>query len=378
MSPGGGENAAAPSGIDAAIDLPGEVREEDRLDPGRLADFLRGAFPGVGGPVEVEQFRQGHSNLTYLVRFGGREAVLRRAPHGANVKTAHDMKREFTILSALQGVYPKAPRPLAFCQDESVAGAQFYLMERVRGVILRRGGAPGVELSPPLMTGLSQAFVDDLAALHAVDVTQGPLAQIGKPQGYVRRQVTGWTERYFRARTDEVPDAEAVAAWLAGNTPSESGTALVHNDFKYDNLVLDPSGLTRIVAVLDWEMATVGDPLLDLGTSLGYWVDPDDGDEMRALAFGPTNLPGSLTRTGVVERYAARTGRRVGGMLFHYAFALFKIAVIVQQIYKRFREGKTTDPRFAALGAAVQVLCAQAARAVEKGRIHRLGQAGRP
>ncbi|HEU4384633.1 MAG TPA: phosphotransferase family protein [Anaeromyxobacteraceae bacterium] len=364
---------AAPPGTIGAVDLPGEVREEDRLDPERLLAFLRGAFPGLSGPVEVEQFRRGHSNLTYLLRFGGREAVLRRAPHGANVKTAHDMRREFTILSALQGAYPKAPRPLAFCDDPSVAGAEFYLMERVRGVIVRRGGLPGVELSPSLLSALSAAFVADLAALHAVDVRGGTLAGIGKPEGYVRRQVTGWTERYLRARTDEVPEAESVARWLGGAAPAESGAALVHNDFKYDNLVLDPSDLTRIVAVLDWEMATVGDPLMDLGTSLGYWVDPDDPPEMQALAFGPTSLPGNLDRRGVVARYATLTGRDPGPMLFQYAFALFKIAVIVQQIYKRFREGKTTDPRFAALGAAVQVLCAQAARAVEKGRIDGLG-----
>lgn len=373
MSAGGRQDRAAPSGIAGALDLSGEVREEDRLEPERLAAFLRVAFPGLSGPVEVEQFRQGHSNLTYLIRFGGREAVLRRAPHGANVKSAHDMRREFTILSALQGVYPKAPRPLAFCDDPSVAGAEFYLMERVRGVVLRRGGAPGLELGPGLLARLSSAFVDGLAELHAVDVTRGPLAQVGKPQGYVQRQVSGWTERYFKAQTDEVPFAAAMAAWLARNLVPETGAALIHNDFKYDNLVLDPADLTRILAVLDWEMATVGEPLMDLGSSLGYWVDPDDPPEMQLLAFGPTHLPGNLTRTGLVERYAARTGRDPGPMLFHYVFALFKLATIVQQIYKRFREGKTTDPRFAPLGAAVQVLCAQAARAVERGRIHGLG-----
>ncbi len=360
-------------GLEDALDLPGEVREEDRLDPERLARFLGAAFPGAAGPVEVKQFRQGHSNLTYLVRFGGREAVLRRAPHGADVKGGHDMRREFAILSALQGAYEKAPRPLAFCDDPSVAGAPFYLMERVRGLILRRGGAPGVELSPALLRPLSGAFADGLAALHAVDVRSGPLASVGRPEGYVRRQVAGWTERYQRARTDEVPEAESVAAWLARNLPPESGAALVHNDFKYDNLVLDPGDPARIRAVLDWEMATVGDPLMDLGTSLGFWVDPDDPPEMQALAFGPTNLPGNLDRAGLVERYRARTSRDPGSMLFPYAFALFKIAVILQQIYKRFREGKTTDPRFAVLGAAVRVLCAQATRALEQGRIHGLG-----
>ncbi len=355
------------------VDEPGEVREEERLDTEKLRPFLERVFPGAAGPVRLLQFREGHSNLTYLVRIGDREAVLRRAPFGASVKTAHDMHREFTILSALERAYPRVPRPLAFCDDESVIGSQFYLMERVRGVILRgKEAPPGVELSPALMRALSSALIDNLAALHAVDIQRTGLASLGHPEGYVARQVAGWTERYFRAKTDEIARVEQAAAWLARNMPAESGAALVHNDYKYDNIVFDPAQLTRIVAVLDWEMATVGDPLMDLGTTLGYWVDPDDADEVKALPMGPTSLPGNLTRMQLVERYAQESGRDVGSVLFHYVFALFKIAVIAQQIYKRFKEGFTRDPRFGTLIFGVEVLGKQAVRAIEKGRIHDL------
>ena len=305
---------------------------------------------------------------------GGREAVLRRAPFGAKVKSAHDMGREWTILSALQGAYPRAPRPLAFCEDASVLGAPFYLMERVQGVILRGdGSASGVTLTPEILRATSTALVDNLADLHAVPVAGTPLATLGRPDGYVARQVKGWTDRYFAAKTDEVPDIEAAAAWAAAHRPPEGGATLVHNDYKYDNVVLDPADPSRIVAVLDWEMATVGDPLMDLGTALGYWTDPDDPEALRASAFGPTHLPGSLSRREVVERYALRSGRDVGDVLFHYVFALFKLAVIVQQIYRRFRDGHTSDPRFARLGATVRILGTQARRALDRGRIDRLG-----
>jgi aminoglycoside phosphotransferase (APT) family kinase protein len=357
-----------------ALDEPGEVREEERFDPERLRPFLEAALPGAAGPIAVRQFPSGHSNLTYLVRLGGREAVLRRAPFGVKVKSAHDMRREFAILTALLGAYPRAPRPIAFCDDESLIGARFYLMERVRGVVLRgKAPPPGVTFTPELLRATSAALVDNLADLHAVDLVRTGLAATGRPEGYVGRQVKGWTDRYFGAKTGEVPEIEAVAAWLAKSMPGESGAALVHNDYKYDNVVLDPVDLTRIAAVLDWEMATVGDPLMDLGTTLGYWSDPDDPEEARARSYGPTFLPGSLSRTQIVDRYAERSGRPIDSILFHYVFALFKIAVIVQQIYKRYVEGHTRDPRFAGLAAWVEVLGRQATRALERGRIHGLG-----
>ncbi len=359
------------------IDQPTEMREEERIDPSRIEPFLRRALPDAAGPVSVLQFPKGHSNLTYLLRAGEREVVLRRPPFGVKVKSAHDMKREYDILSALKGVYPRAPRPIAFCDDESLIGARFYLMERVRGVILRGAEPPpGMTFAPELLRGTSTALVDNLADLHAVDVSGPPLSSIGRPRGYVARQVTGWTERYFNAKTDEISGVEAAAEWLARNMPVESGAAVIHNDYKYDNVMLDPSDLTRIVAVLDWEMATVGDPLMDLGTFIGYWGDPGDPQELRTRSYGPTYLPGSLSRLQIVERYAERSGRAVESILFYYVFALFKIAVIVQQIYKRYVEGATSDPRFATLIQWVRVMARQAERALEKGRIDRLGERG--
>ncbi len=356
-----------------ALDEADEVRGEEQLDLEKLRPFLEASL-GTAGPLTALQFRKGHSNLTYLVRLGAREAVLRRAPFGAKVKTAHDMKREFQLLSALQGAYRRAPRPIAFCDDEALIGARFYLMERVHGVVIRGDGSgSGIAFTPELLHATSTALVDNLADLHAVDLATTGLGAMGKPEGYVARQVKGWTERYFAAKTDEIPAVEAVAAWLAANQPTESGAALIHNDYKYDNVVLDPADLTRVVAVLDWEMATVGDPLMDLGTMLGYWADPDDAPDVKARPAGPTFLPGSLTRQGLVERYAERTGRAVGSALFYYVFALFKIAVIVQQIYRRYVDGLTHDERFAALGRWVEAMGAQASRALDRGRIHGLG-----
>jgi aminoglycoside phosphotransferase (APT) family kinase protein len=247
-------------------------------------------------------------------------------------------------------------------------------MERVHGVILRSDKPPpGIAFTPELLRKTSTALVDNLADLHAVDVARPPLSTLGKPQGYVARQVTGWAERYFNAKTDEIPGVEAAGAWLARNAPPESGAAVIHNDYKYDNVMLDPADLARVVAVLDWEMATVGDPLMDLGTLIGYWGDPDDPSELRARAYGPTYLPGSISRLQIVERYAQKSGRAIGSILFYYVFALFKIAVIAQQIYKRYVEGHTRDPRFAGLIQWVRVMARQAERALERGRIDRLG-----
>ncbi|HVP67921.1 MAG TPA: phosphotransferase family protein [Anaeromyxobacteraceae bacterium] len=351
------------------IDEPGEVRSGEALDVEKLAAFLRRSLDGFEEPLTVQQFGRGHSNLTYLVRAGEREAVLRRPPFGSKVKSAHDMLREFAVLRALAPLYPKVPRPLVACEDPGVIGAPFYLMDRVRGLILRgTRPPPGLELPPERMRALSTALVDGLAELHALDVRRPELAALGRPEGYVRRQVAGWTERYLRAKTDEVPEIEKAATWLASRLPPERGAALVHNDYKYDNLVLDPADPSRIVAVLDWEMATVGDPLMDLGTTLGYWTDPEDPEEMRALPLGPTLLPGNLHRVEVAERYAARSGRPVDGLLFDYVFALCKIAVIAQQIYRRYKEGFTRDERFASLIVAVKVLGRQATRAIERGR----------
>ena len=346
------------------IDRPRQVRQSETFDADALRAWMARALPDLTGPLAVEQFPSGHSNLTYMLKVGDREVVLRRPPFGARIKSAHDMGREFRILSALIEAWPKVPRPIAFCEDEAVLGAPFYLMERCRGVILR-GMRDNPGLGPDMMRRLSESLVDNLVELHAVDLDAAGLGGFGRPEGYVRRQVEGWTRRWEKARTDEIPTIEQTAAWLADNMPDEVGATLIHNDYKYDNVMLDPEDLTRVVAVLDWEMATVGDPLMDLGTSLGYWFTHDDPEDLRQLPFGPTILPGNLSRREVVERYGQRSGRDVSDFLFYYVYALFKIAVIIQQIYARYRRGLTDDKRFALFGLGVQMIGRTAARAID-------------
>jgi aminoglycoside phosphotransferase (APT) family kinase protein len=357
------------------------VRSGEELDLVALSGFLAERLPGFSGELEVLQFPAGFSNLTYLLRLsvdgGEREVVLRRPPFGSRVRTAHDMGREFRMLSGLARVWPKVPRPVLLCDDPEVLGAPFYLMERVPGVILRDRAPAGVELAPKLLRGLSGAFAAAFAELHGLDYAAAGLADLGRPEGYAGRQVRGWTERYLAARTDEVPEIERTAAWLAEHLPEGAGSgteaALLHNDFKYDNLVLDPADLTRIVAVLDWEMATVGDPLMDLGSSLAYWIEPDDPEELRSPAVPQlAALPGSLSRSELVEAYGRLSGREVSDPVFYYAYGQLKLAGIIQQIYFRYRQGATGDARFAALGGLVRACGRAALLAIEKGRIDRL------
>jgi len=338
---------------------------------------------------DVEQFPSGFSNLTYRVRLqlSGRDPldlVLRRPPFGSAVKSAHDMGREYRILSALEGVYDKSPKPIAHCTDESILDAPFYLMERVEGVILR-GKMKGDEApEAAVMAGIGHSFIRALAELHSLDYAAAGLADLGKPEGYVERQVGGWMRRYEKAKTDEVPDLETAGEWLHDEIDSvvsgavDSGTgpraSLVHNDFKYDNVVLDPNDLTSVIGVLDWEMTTLGDPLLDLGTTLAYWVDPDDPPALQALRLNPTTLPGNPTRHEVAEMYAESRSITEEHLVFAYVFGLTKIAVIVQQIYYRYQAGYTKDPRFADLIHAVRALGWAASRAIELGRIDRLSR----
>jgi aminoglycoside phosphotransferase (APT) family kinase protein len=354
------------------LDSPHPVREGEQLDGSKLLTYLRDKMPGLVGPLEVEQFPAGFSNLTYLVRVGEQQFVLRRPPFGTKVKTAHDMGREFLILSRLYPVYTKVPRPLLYCDDESVIGAPFYLMERVGGIILRARPPGGLALSPEVMRRLSESFIENLLEIHGVDYLAAGLGELGRPEGYLSRQIEGWTRRYYNARTDDVPEVEKLAEWLAEHAPGDSGRALIHNDYKYDNVVFAPEDLSRVVAVLDWEMATVGDPLMDLGTTLGYWVDADDPAEWKQLGFGLTALPGNLCRRDLVELYARRSGLDVGDAVFYFAYGLLKIAVIVQQIYYRYRQGFTTDARFSDLGLLVRACGHLAQRAIEKRRIDSL------
>jgi aminoglycoside phosphotransferase (APT) family kinase protein len=356
-----------------AFDAPRPVRPGEELPVDALAALVRARLDrGADEPVAVEQFPGGHSNLTYLVRVGTDEFVLRRPPFGAKaIKAGHDVGREYRVLSRLHPAYPKAPQPLFFCDEaESPFGAPFYLMQRVRGVIVRHKVPAGVDLTPELMRRMCASLVETLAELHALDVQAIGLGDLGKPEGYLARQVQGWVGRYRTAQTDDVPDLETAVAWLEANVPPrEAGATLIHNDFKFDNLVLDPADLGRVLAVLDWEMVTVGDPLSDLGTSLAYWAEPGDDDAFRSLAFSLGPRPGSLRRRELVALYAETSGRPAGNVVFYYVLALFKVAVIAQQLFFRYRKGMTADERFALLGFAVAILGRRAAEAIGKGSI---------
>jgi aminoglycoside phosphotransferase (APT) family kinase protein len=358
-------------------DQPSPVRAGQGFDVTALARWLRAqagdSLAGQEGEAELLQFGRGYSNLTYLLRFGARELVVRRAPPGVSIKSAHDMGREFRILSALAPAWPRAPRPIACCDDASVIGTPFYVMERVRGVILRARVPEGLALGEETMRRASEAACDTLAEIHQLDWRAIGLGELGKPDGYVDRQVRGWADRWRNARTDDVPQVEKLGAWLEEHRPRESGAALVHNDFKYDNIVLSDD-LSRVLAVLDWEMATIGDPLMDLGVTLGYWVQPDDPPVFQVAIFGPTNRPGNLTRVELVDRWSRATGRDAGNILFYFAFALFKLAVVAQQLYKRWVDGHTKEERYAAMLEGVRAVASSALVAIEKGRIDRLAE----
>ncbi|MFP4291514.1 MAG: phosphotransferase family protein [Cyclobacteriaceae bacterium] len=349
------------------IDQAQKVREGESLDTKKLSAYLNEHLDSFSGELEIRQFPSGYSNLTYLLKTGEKEYVLRRPPFGANIKSAHDMGREYKVLSALKPVYRQVPQPVLYCEDESVIGAPFYLMERVEGIILRNKPPQGMELSPELMRSISEASVDKLANLHSLDLQSSGLINMGKPEGYVHRQVEGWIRRYYNAETDKINGMDQTARWMQENQPAESSVAFIHNDYKYDNLVLDPENPSRIIAVLDWEMATVGDPLMDLGTTLGYWAEANDSPALKP--FNLTWMPGNLTRQEVVERYAQHRGVEVPDMLFYYVFGAFKIGVIVQQIYARYKKGYTQDPRFAGLIHVVQACAANAEKAMQSGKI---------
>ncbi|HEX6038406.1 phosphotransferase family protein [Longimicrobium sp.] len=363
------------------VDAARPVRAGQELDLRALADFLAREVPGFATSADslvVEQFGGGYSNLTYLLRASGDvdapELVLRKAPLGAPGGVAHDMEREFRILAGLHPVYGRVPRPLAFCGDAEVPGAPFYVMERVRGIILRGRPDEVAALSNEEARGLSETLVDALADIHQVDYKAAGLADLDRGPPYAARQVTGWIRRYHAARTDDVPALEQAIAWLearvrAGAAP-DHGPTLVHNDFKFDNLVLDPANPSRILAVLDWEMATIGDPLLDLGTTLGYWVDADDPDELQRIIPPTMSIhPGSLRRAEVVARYEARTGIRIADPVLLYVYGLVKVAGICQQIYARHVAGQAPDPRFGALIHVVRALGTAAATAIDRGKI---------
>jgi aminoglycoside phosphotransferase (APT) family kinase protein len=347
-------------------DKPTKVRQGEELDLKAIEPFLKDNIPGLSGGILVEQFPSGYSNLTYLIRLGDRELVLRRPPFGRKAKTAHDMGREYRILNALYPVFPFCPKPLVYTEDASIMGCPFYVMERIKGIILRKTLPEGLEFTPDQMNSLCENLLDVHYKLHSLDYKAIGLEGFGKPEGYVRRQVEGWSERYRTARTPDAPRFETVMQWLQDKMPPDfSKPAVIHNDFKFDNVVLNPADPLKIVGVLDWEMATVGDPLMDLGCSLGYWVQSDDPPNLQALGTQPTSLPGALTRKELVKRYAEKAGIRIDNFDFYFCFGLFRLAVIVQQIYYRFYHGQTKDERFKMLIMVAHILEEQALRTIK-------------
>jgi aminoglycoside phosphotransferase (APT) family kinase protein len=353
--------AARPTPVHGTV----AIRAGEEIDAEALRAWLSVAAPAAvpaGSGLTIRQFPAGFSNLTYLVtvhhEHGEQTYVLRRPPFGAPGGVAHDMPREHGILAALHPLGVPVPRPIAVCTDATVIGAPFYVMAHVEGLILRGVLPPALAASPTVETqlaALSRTCAETLAQLHAVPIAGTSLATLGRGEGYVQRQVDGWTKRWLASRTGDVPSMDAVAAWLAAHRPPERGVALVHNDFKLDNLVLDPDA-SRVRAILDWEMATIGDPLMDLGTTLAYWVEADDDPIFRSLGLGITAMPGAFSRAEFVHAYAAARRLEMGDVRFYLAFGRFKVAVIAQQIYARYVRGLTRDERFGRLGEVVVAL----------------------
>lgn len=344
-----------------------DVRLEERLDTGRLEPYLREHLPEAEGPLEIRQFGGGHANLTYLVRFGRREYVLRRPPLGPVPPGSHDMRREHRVLSQLHAGFPLAPRSYLLCTDPEVIGADFFVMERRPGIAFRRDiPAPWAD-RPEVLREVGRALIETLAALHAVDPASVGLGDLGKPDGYVQRQLDGWIERWNNALTDDAAPAEPLVGWLRQNVPQARRTALVHNDYKLDNTLLDPGDPTKLTAVLDWDMCTRGEPLMDLGYVLALWTEPHEASSAEGRM--PTWRRGFPTRLEAAELYAQYSGHDVGDVHWYVVFNVFRYAAILQQIYLRYTRGQTHDARFAQLGEAANRLTERALTLIERGAI---------
>ncbi|MFC6158046.1 phosphotransferase family protein [Kribbella jiaozuonensis] len=321
------------------------VRDEDAFDVPAVDAWLRQRTKLPDALPEVKQFTSGASNLTYLLGYPGRDLILRRPPAGTKAKSAHDMGREYRIQAGLKPVFRYVPEMVAHCNDDAVIGSEFYVMERVAGTIPGHHKL-GVDLTPEQTRQLGFTLIDTLAELHAVDPAAAGLSDLGRGAGYVERQVTGWSDRYRKAKTWNVPSYERVMEWLAANQPADVRTCVIHNDFRLDNVVLALDDPLQVVGVLDWELATLGDPLMDLGSALAYWVQADDDWAFRRFRLQPSDVLGMLTRDEIVEYYAKRSGIVADNWAFYEVFGLFRLAVIAQQIYYRYHHKQTRNPRF--------------------------------
>ncbi|MET0125797.1 MAG: phosphotransferase family protein [Pseudomonas caspiana] len=332
----------------ALTDQSTQIRAGEELDAALIDPYLKAQIPGLEGTPQISQFPGGASNLTYLVQYPNQEFVLRRPPFGQKARSAHDMGREFRIINQLKDAFPYCPKAYLHCVDESVIGSEFYVMERIKGIILRSDLPTDLNLDADQTQTLCKSFIDRLVELHRVDYQACGLGDLGKPEGYVERQIRGWTDRYDNARTPDAPDWTQVKAWLKDKMPADHPVpAIVHNDYRFDNVLLDPANPMQIIGVLDWEMTTLGDPLMDLGNTLAYWIQADDPAPVQLMRRQPSHAPGMLTRQQFVDYYAERSGIRIDNFDFYYTYGLFRLAGIVQQIYYRFFHGQTQDKRFA-------------------------------
>ena len=334
------------------------VREEDAFDIAKVHTWLS-SYINESSLPDVSQFRSGASNLTYLLKYPDRELVLRRPPVGTKAVSAHDMKREFLIQSRLKPVYDLVPTVIALCEDHSILGSDFYVMDRIQGEIFRRD-VPET-LTKEDISVMAHSLVSGLSQLHSVDGSV--LAELNKGPGYVTRQVEGWSKRYRNALTDDVPDGEDVMNWLLSNKPDDVGSCIIHGDWRIDNMVLDLTQ-KKLVGVLDWELATVGDPLMDLGSALAYWIDKDDEPMFASLRRQPSHLDGMPTRKEFIAKYLQLSGRKCDDFTFYEVFGLFRLTVIIQQIWARYKAGQTTNPAFKGFGMGVNILINRAQRLI--------------
>jgi aminoglycoside phosphotransferase (APT) family kinase protein len=348
----------------ALVTQPRRLREEDQFDVAAVDAWLKSTIDGLEGTPTVEQFAKGASNLTYCLSYPDRDLILRRPPPGTKAHSAHNMKREYEVQRALRPVFPHVPRMLGLCEDPSVIGDEFYVMERLEGIILRSNLPEGLSLEPAEARSLSENAIDCLIDLHQVDLEQAGLTRLGKGAGYNRRQIEGWSERFRRSRTWNVLSGEKVMKWLADRIPDEVAIRVIHGDYRFDNLVLDTDDPLRIIGVLDWELATVGDPLMDLGNSMAYWVQADDHRFFKGFRRQPTHIAGMMTRAEVVDYYCRKTGLKPENWAFYEVYGLFRLAVIAQQIYYRYHHKQTRNPSFRNFWMAVNYLLLRCGRII--------------
>ena len=341
-------------------DQPKEVRKEDALDKHKLSVYLSKHLDNfsINEQLTIKQYAGGASNLTYLLQWNNQQVILRTSPKGANIKGAHDMGREYKVLNLLDGHFDYSPKALLYCKDEQIIGRPFYLMQKVEGIIPRKTFP--MTVSPQQAHEMCKDLINVQIALHEIDLDETGLIELGKADGYIQRQIKGWNQRYKNARLEDSMPADDLMQWLEENQPQDTQTSLIHNDYKFDNVVLSTKPPHKIIAVLDWEMTTIGSPLMDLGCSLAYWIEKTDPPQLQAIRMMPTHIEGMMTRQQIIDYYGKQTNTDMSRFNYFYKFGLFRLAVIVQQIYQRYAQGKTTNPAFKHFGEIAKVLISRA------------------